>query len=613
MVFKFKDFSFFLSAVIGLGLAVPQNIATEYARIDGGYPDYTRKPTRQFSIVGNFHARTYQELRDMRGGLAAMLDRDASGLDQQLILRHHLEDPCGVVLSDITRIACKYQGGLDGNTNNQVGETAAMSFTQSLPLITADNEAAAALNVQTAISNGLRILQRSASGIWSNLSTGANNNIWSLLWASDGKLYAGGEFTSIGGVAANRIAYWDGSAWNAMGTGQAGAGSAVYSIVEGPDGSIYAAGDGTDFGGVANTARLGKWSGGAWSSITAGGSANNDVTSLVIARDGSLIAAGDFTTINGVAAARIANRSTAGTWTAYGAGIPTAVAVTQGVVIAPDGYPVVAELSAVGVKKYNGSTWSTIGAADNTTERLAYGPDGTLYAGGSFTTIGGVSVGKVAKYNGTAWTGLGTGVDSSSGSEFVTALQVLPDGAVLVGGFFDIAGGITTVDGIARWNGSAWVYLDVDIAWSSVSALAMKRDGTLAMGGQGATSTGVAAATTTVTNTGTARAYPTLTIKGPTSGTSRIYQITNPTTGRNVFLNYTINAGETATFVFQPDALSFTSDFQGNLAGTILAGSNEADFFLQPGANTISFFAADSTVTATLRWHPSFASLDDVP
>jgi phage-related protein len=157
------------------------------------------------------------------------------------------------------------------------------------------------------------------------------------------------------------------------------------------------------------------------------------------------------------------------------------------------------------------------------------------------------------------------------------------------------------------------VFADVNIAWTSVRAVAQKRDGTVAIGGTGLTSTGTAGATTTVTNTGTARSYPIITIKGPTSGTSRIYQITNYTTGRTIYLNYTINAGEMARMVFQPDNLSFTSDFQGDIANTILAGSNEADFFLQPGANIISFFSADSTVTVTIYWRPNFVSLDDVP
>jgi hypothetical protein len=72
-----------------------------------------------------------------------------------------------------------------------------------------------------------------------------------------------------------------------------------------------------------------------------------------------------------------------------------------------------------------------------------------------------------------------------------------------------------------------------------------------------------------------------------------------------------INAGETARLLLNPAQLSFTSDFQGDINGKILSGSAEADFFLQPGANTISFFAASSTVTAVLQWPILYNSIDD--
>jgi hypothetical protein len=80
-----------------------------------------------------------------------------------------------------------------------------------------------------------------------------------------------------------------------------------------------------------------------------------------------------------------------------------------------------------------------------------------------------------------------------------------------------------------------------------------------------------------------------------------------------VYLNLTLNVGEIATLVFTPDALSFTSSFQGNIARTILPGSNTADFFLQPGANVISMLSASTTVVATLSYRPAYLSLDDVP
>lgn len=613
MVIPFKKYGFLLTAMIGLGLASVQNIATDYARIDGSYDDYTRKPARQFTLTGRFQGRTYAELRRNRSGLAQLLDRDLVGQDQRLTLLRHVEDGYGRVKSTTVRTLAKYESGFGGSTDNMHAENVPITFTQYLPAILSDGESGAALTVQLSITNGSRILQQSAAGVWGPLSTGANANVWSLLYASDGKLYAGGEFTSIGGVAANRIAYWDGSAWNAMGTGMAGVGKATYSIVEGPDGSIYAAGDGSDYGGIANTASLGKWDGSVWSSITTTASANNYILKLAFGPDGILYAGGGFTTINGVAAVRVAQRSVAGTWTALGGGSSLDV---YAMIIAGNRLYIGGDATAAGVYTvayWNGSTWTSTGNATvaSLIRALALGKNGVVYAGGSFTTMAGISANLVAQYNGSAWTPLGTGL--SGGSAEISVLRVLPDGTILAGGSFTTANGITTLQNIARWNGSSWVFIDVDIGWTSVRAMASKSDGTLAISGNGTTTTGTASAVTTITNIGTARSYPTIVIKGPTTGTARIYQITNETTGRAIYLNYTINAGETTRLVFQPDNLSFTSDFQGNISGKILAGSNEADFFLQPGANSIGFFSADSTVTASLHYRPTYASIDDVP
>ena len=79
----FKKYGFLLTAIIGLGLAAPQNVATDYARIDGGFDNYTRKPARQFTLTGRFQGRTYRELRANRSALAQLFDRDLIGQDQQ--------------------------------------------------------------------------------------------------------------------------------------------------------------------------------------------------------------------------------------------------------------------------------------------------------------------------------------------------------------------------------------------------------------------------------------------------------------------------------------------------------------------------------------------------
>lgn len=60
-----------------------------------------------------------------------------------------------------------------------------------------------------------------------------------------GSLYAGGEFTSIGGISANRIARWDSATWNAVG---AGTDATVRALTE-YDGDLIVGGDFSTAGG----------------------------------------------------------------------------------------------------------------------------------------------------------------------------------------------------------------------------------------------------------------------------------------------------------------------------------------------------------------------------
>lgn len=608
MVVKFRDFGFFLTAIIGLGLALPSNVATEYARIDGGYDDYTRKGSRQFTLSGQFQGgMDYLQLRQNRGGLSRLFDRDLIGQDQRLLLRRDVIDPCGNVMAQTCRIVGKYQGGLGGNTDNQVAESAAITFTQYLPNVLSDAETGASLGVQLTVANTNRAAERLPNGTWRALSSTLNNAVNAMVYAPDGLLYIAGAFT----VPQTRVASWDGTTLAAVG---AGLPAVITTLAVGPDGILYAGGGSMTIGGSTGT--VARFTGGAWAIVGATGTMVNPVQQLLFTNDGSLYAVGNTAGVlatlnkwNGTVWSTIITHGSSSTFFAIAEG-------NGGLYIGGSFANLNADANQDNIAFYNLTTaaWSALGSGLNNQiedEGLTLGFDGRLYAIGLFTSAGGVTVSGAAIWNGVAWQSMGSGFTGLAGG----VARTLPDGSILMGGAFTAVSGVAFPDPLARWNGAVFVPLDADLPpdiSNPVLALATHTDGKLAVG-YNDTGNATTAATTVITNTGTAYAYPTLTIKGPTSGTARIWQLVNVTTGRAIYFNYTINAGETARLVLQPDAISFVSDFQGNVAGTILPGSQTADFFLQPGNNTISFFSASDTVTATLSWRTAYASLDDVP
>lgn len=621
MVMKFRDFGFLLTAIVGLGLAAPMNAATEYARIDGGYDDYTRKPTRQFTLSGQFQGGLdYLDLRAKRGGLARLLDRDLIGQDQRLLLRREVVDPCGGVQSSTCQIIGKYQGGLSGNTDNQAAESAALTFTQYLPNVLADGESGSALSVQLSVTNANAILQRSSAGVWAAMSTGMSPGaalVLALAQGLNGTIYAGGDFTDAGGSGADYIAQWNGSAWSTMG-GATALNGAVWALAVGPDGALYAGGAFTNAGGVAAADGIAKWDGATWTALGTGTNAGGIVYALAFGADGTLYAGGDFTAMGGVANTLTIAQWNGSAWSSMGtgaAGGSTAVyalAAFGTTIYAGGNFDNMGGVAAADdIAKWSSSAWSALGSTGTNGDirALTVGPNGVLYVGGAFTTINGLAISYLAQYNGVAFTALGTLNNT------VWELVFDRAGVLHIGGQFTTIGGITYPDSFAQLIGSAFAPEDVKLSGGViviVYSILPLGDGTLYVGFS-KNGTALAASITTITNPGTARSYPAITINGPSSGTSRIYSLINYTTGRAIYLNLTLSLGEIATLIFTPDSLSFRSTFQGNIASAILPGSNTADFFLQPGANNVALLSNSSTVTAALSFRPAYASLDDVP
>jgi hypothetical protein len=100
--------------------------------------------------------------------------------------------------------------------------------------------------------------------------------VYDMIVYDDGQgpaLYAGGQFTSAGGVSVNNLARWDGVAWSDVGGGVSGGGNAeVRALTVLDDGYgpvLYVGGRFTSAGGVA-TSNVARWNGTNWSPVGAG-------------------------------------------------------------------------------------------------------------------------------------------------------------------------------------------------------------------------------------------------------------------------------------------------------------------------------------------------------
>ena len=318
---------------------------------------------------------------------------------------------------------------------------------------------------------------------WSALGSGASGglvaaNVDALTVFDDGSgggpaLYAGGAFTTAGGVTVNSIAKWDGAAWSALGSGMTSAGGGSQSVAaltvfddgSGAGSALYAGGTFPEAGGVPVN-RIAKWDGAAWSPLGTGMSGG--VFALTVFDVGSgggpaLYAAGTFTTAGGVGANRIAKWD--GTaWSALGSGMDFGVfALTvfdDGSGAGPALYAAgslttAGGVSAMRIAKWDGAAWSALGSGmDFGVSVLNVFDDGSgpaLYAGGNFETAGGVPVNRIAKWDGSAWSALGSGTNN-----VVDALGVFDDGsgggpALYAGGDFTTAGGLSA-SRVARWG-----------------------------------------------------------------------------------------------------------------------------------------------------------------
>jgi hypothetical protein len=287
-------------------------------------------------------------------------------------------------------------------------------------------------------------------------------------------VYVGGGFSTAGGMAASRIARWDGLAWAPLGGGITAANGSVWAMIHYDEGSgprLFAAGDFTSAGGVIVN-RIARWDGRGWSSV--GGGVNAEVRgALAVFDDGfgdgpCLYIGGDFTMAGSVAAKYIAKWNGEG-WSDVGGGMGGVTPSVRALSVFDDGngprlyagggFELAGGVPAVRIARWDGKAWSVLGSGlNNWVRALAVHDDGSgggaaLYAGGDFTTAGGEPAVRIARWDGGDWSALGDGVNAT-----VRSIASFDDGAGLrlyIGGDFTSTGG-TETKRIAVWNGKAW-------------------------------------------------------------------------------------------------------------------------------------------------------------
>ncbi len=323
---------------------------------------------------------------------------------------------------------------------------------------------------------------------WSSMASGLSGAVHAMATLPNGNLLVGGTFFPPMPPGPHGVAVWNGTSWSALGTG----GGNVFAVTTMPNGDPVLGGQFSNVLG-AGVLHVARWNGTNWAALSPG--VDDDVVAIAPLPNGGFVIGGDFFTVGGINAARIA-RWNGTSWSKLGSGMNRRVrALTtrpNGDLVAGGTFTMAGGVSANWIARWDGTSWSPLGSgmAGNPSSdgvfALATLANGDLVAGGRFSTAGGVSAACIARWDGNNWSPLGTGIGGVSFAD-VRALLTLPNGDLVVGGIFTVAGGVPA-NWIARWNGTTWSALGTGIGGfgmgnPGVNALVMLPGGDFAAGG----------------------------------------------------------------------------------------------------------------------------------
>ena len=276
----------------------------------------------------------------------------------------------------------------------------------------------------------------------------------------------GGQFTTIAGTSRNNLARLTSSGLlDASFNPGAGANSLVYALALQSNGRVVVGGAFTTLAGGSRNFIGRLLSDGTLDSTFAPSSgANGIVRAVAIDGAGNVLIGGDFTTVNGVPRGRVARLTPAGALDlSFDPGAANLNQPVNALMVQLDGKILIgglftqygasprayaARLNSDGTLD---STFNPGTGLDNFVSAIGVLPDGRVLMGGGFTAFNGVSRNRIIQLTPTGQLdptiNLGSGANS-----FVAALQVQSDGKVAVGGGFTQFNGVTA-NYLTRING----------------------------------------------------------------------------------------------------------------------------------------------------------------
>lgn len=287
---------------------------------------------------------------------------------------------------------------------------------------------------------------------------GFNEMVSTLALQPDGKVLAGGYFTTFNTVARGRIARLntDGSLDTTfVPTGTGFGSSAVMAVAVRADGKVYAGGNFTAFNstGRGGIARLNADGSLDTTFVPTGSGFNGSVYTLAVQGDGRVVVGGGFTGFGGTPRSRIARLYGDGSLdptfnpgTGFDAHVNVVKLQADGRLVAAGGFTSFAGTSRNRVARLmvDGAldvSFSPGTGFDSYIMDVGIQADGTIVVGGDFSTFNGATRTRIARLN--PFGNLDVSFDPGVGpNSLVNSVAVQQDGKVLLGGYFSNVSGV---------------------------------------------------------------------------------------------------------------------------------------------------------------------------